>query len=371
MSTTQYHPGQAARHLRDAHYSVREALAALPENPREIDGDLNETGFQALAGALHHWTGLIAFSRLPLHGATVVRVWLEHGLIRRLLVGEMTEVGNAWEIVEALSGVQLAEAGRFDIDPFVPVPTGARGMLPLGEIAQAVDERCGAVLGLAAQVSDLRALFRWTSRRLDPSRLDDPALARFVSGSSTALLAGADAATLARRQGVSLRQALAYLSLLVQHGSVESFEAEIEELGDEPLDGVSWFYRTADGNETGPVPDRELFLLVSSREVSGEALVWRNGQSMWMPYRTARSAALKERALKATAMLRQSPCAGCGKVFREAAMTFFNGHLLCAPCRGRFVAAKPVAPAATAPAASLKVPTTVSIGARIKKLFGG
>lgn len=356
------------RPVHEAHYSLREALAALVETPREIDGDLNEASFPVVAAALTQFTGLITFSRLPLHGASVTRLWLDHGIVRHVVAGE-TECQLLWEVVEALCGVHLAEAGRFDIDPFVALPPRASGVWPLSEMMEAIEQRSAAVLALAARVSDVRALFRWTARRLDPASLDDPALARFISGSNTALLAGSDAATLARRQGVSLRQSLAYLSLLVNHGSVEPFEAEVDELTDEPLDGVSWFYRLADGTELGPAPDRELFSMVQARQVSAEALVWRNGQSMWMPYRTARSAALKERALKATAMLRQSPCAGCGKVFREAAMTFFTGHLLCAPCRQHFVAAKPVAP--TGPTAELKVPLTASIGQRLRKIFGG
>ncbi|MBS0661523.1 MAG: DUF4339 domain-containing protein [Verrucomicrobia bacterium] len=356
------------RPVHAAHYSIREALVSLAESPRELDGDLNEVGFPTLARALSDWSGSVTFSRLPLHGGLTIRLWLDHGIVRHVTAGE-AECATLWEAVEALCGVQLAEAGSFDLDPFVTLPSRVAGVWPLGEMAEAVEQRCAAILALAARVADVRALFRWTARRLDPATLDDPALARFVSGSNAALLAGVDAATLARRQGVSLRQALAYLSLLVNHGSIEPFEAEVDELTDEPLDGVSWFYRLDDGTELGPSPDRELFSMVAARQVSAEALVWRNGQSMWMPYRTARAAALKERALKATAMLRQSPCGGCGKVFREAAMTFFTGHLLCAPCRQRFVAGKPLAP--TAPAAELKVPLTASIGQRLRKIFGG
>jgi hypothetical protein len=56
-------------------------------------------------------------------------------------------------------------------------------------------------------------------------------------------------------------------------------------MSDTTTSDEAWFY-TQGGDRKGPVPADKLRELLAARTIDGETLIWRQGQSTWLPLRT-------------------------------------------------------------------------------------
>jgi hypothetical protein len=98
---------------------------------------------------------------------------------------------------------------------------------------------------------------------------------------------------------------------------------------------MEWFYETG-GKQAGPITQSELDALLASGTITGQTLVWRAGQSEWLPYSTIAPAA----SIAEPPSIPEGPvasCVECGGTFARGEMMSFEGAHVCARCKPTFL----------------------------------
>lgn len=100
---------------------------------------------------------------------------------------------------------------------------------------------------------------------------------------------------------------------------------------------MDWYY--ADGKrKVGPISEEELKLLVKSKKINMETLVWRQGMKDWKELgKIAKKKESSVQQLRKTAGTGQAVCSECGRAFPEDEMISFENAKVCAGCKPVFI----------------------------------
>lgn len=92
---------------------------------------------------------------------------------------------------------------------------------------------------------------------------------------------------------------------------------------------MQWYYESA-GAQSGPVDDQALRQMLNDGRISGETLVWRQGQENWSPLRQIRpDMFVADSGGTGPSVL----CDTCGRVFPSSSIISLGGRNICAECK--------------------------------------
>ena len=97
---------------------------------------------------------------------------------------------------------------------------------------------------------------------------------------------------------------------------------------------MSWFY-ALNNEQKGPVTEQELTQLVQQGAVTGDTLVWKEGQAEWRPYREVAPAPGSPPPLSQAAVGVPGGvvCGECGRSFRPDEVVSISGRNICGSCK--------------------------------------
>lgn len=106
---------------------------------------------------------------------------------------------------------------------------------------------------------------------------------------------------------------------------------------------MSWYYVEA-GQQRGPVTEADLENLVRAGTIQGETLIWQEGMSDWLPYRTVKQGAGVGRTPVALAVAPgggggadEVVCSECGRIFSKNDVIRHGESYVCATCKPIFL----------------------------------
>ena len=99
---------------------------------------------------------------------------------------------------------------------------------------------------------------------------------------------------------------------------------------------MEWFYETG-GQQAGPITRSELDALIASGTITGQTLVWRAGQSEWLPYSAVASPASTQEEPPSIPEGAVAACLECGGTFATSEMMSFEGGHVCSRCKPIFL----------------------------------
>lgn len=97
---------------------------------------------------------------------------------------------------------------------------------------------------------------------------------------------------------------------------------------------MSWFY-ALNNEQKGPVTEQELTQLVQQGAVTGDTLVWKEGQAEWRPYREVAPAPGSPPPISqaAVGVAGGVVCGECGRRFNPDEVVAIGGRNICGSCK--------------------------------------
>lgn len=92
---------------------------------------------------------------------------------------------------------------------------------------------------------------------------------------------------------------------------------------------MNWYYAIND-QQLGPVSDAQLDQLLSSGQIKGDTLIWREGMPEWQPLSTVRAISTTQ---SGGLGIGTAVCAECGRPFPASNLIQLGGASICAQCK--------------------------------------